>query len=478
MKRFHVKKGPFLNHWNTTSKMMFHLFIALLPIILFSFYKNGIYPYMQGRATFYGMIFPLLFLFVSSISSFIFELLFTRFLFHKKGKELKETLKGSYSFFPGLFLGLILPINTPFSILIFGSFMATVVGKMLYGGFGKNIFNPALIGRLFVITIYATTITELGGYYNVYEIDTISGATPLANMGVVEGIGSYETLVSPYGNLSDFFFGFIPGALGETSAFLCILAFFYLSLMRVIKWKIPLIYVGTVFVMTFIIGTYNGLEIWYPFFQIMSGGLLFGAVFMATDPVTSPTTSIGQIIYALFLGILTVVFRYLTPYPEGVLTSILTMNLFIPILDLIGSSSKMAIQKIFLPLFIAVITLVGVSYYIASSYQVKDTKDLNYQVIDRKKEGNYQIFVVTQKGNGGPIKIEIEVLNHKITSLKVLDHKETESYYQLVEKSNYINYLIQNQNKKENLDTISGATISSSALKKAVINTLALEQEG
>lgn len=477
MRKFSVKKGPFLKHKNTSKKMEINLFIALLPIILFGFYKNGIYPYTMGRATIYGMLFPLIFLSVSTFAGFLFEVLFTRFLLHKKGKELKEALRDSFSIYPGLFLGLILPINTPLSIVIFGSFMATIIGKMIYGGFGNNIFNPALIGRLFIISIYATTITQMGGCFNVYELDTISSATPLANASIVEGIGTYESLIAPYGSLSDFFFGFIPGTIGETSAFLCIIGFIYLVLTRVIKWKIPIFYIGTVFVMTFIIGRMNGLELWYPLFQIFSGGLMFGAVFMATDPVTSPTTSIGQIIYAFFLGILTVVFRYLTPFPEGVLTSILTMNLFVAILDRIGSSSKIAIKKIGIPFIIAMVAIIGISYYIGSSYQIDQTKgDPNYEVLETKTNGNQVQYTVTQKGNGGPIKAEITLINQKVVAINILEHKETASYYQLVEHADYINYLIKNQTQMKDLDTVSGATVSSSALKKMLINTINLEQ--
>ena len=155
---------------------------------------------------------------------------------------------------------------------------------MIYGGFGNNIFNPALIGGLFVITMYGSLIDSRGGYLNKYELDAISSATPLKNYSAVSTI-NYDTVIKPYGNLNNFFIGTIPGSIGETSALLCIIAFIFLSYKKVIKWKIPVFYIGTVFLMTYIIGVFNGFGIWYPIFQILSGGLLFGAIFISSSRI-------------------------------------------------------------------------------------------------------------------------------------------------------------------------------------------------
>lgn len=465
--KFNILKGPFVKSKNSTHKIMRNLIIALIPIILFSFYKNGIVLYLNDKTDLYGMFYPLIFIFIGTFSTFIIETLYA-FLFLKKRKnELTNYIKNSFSLIPGLFVSLVLPLNTPLEILVFGCLIATIIGKMIYGGFGKNIFNPALIGCLFVVSTYSSIITTNGGYINKYELDTVGSATPLTNVKLVDGIGSYETLVEPYGTLEDFFFGMIPGSVGETCSFLIILAFIYLVFKRVIKWKIPVIYVGTVFIMTYIIGSINGLGIWYPLFHILSGGLLFGAVFMATDPVTSPTTSIGQIIYAIFLGILTVVFRFNTSAPEGVLTSILTMNMFVMLLDRVGSSSKIAINKIIIPLIIGITLIIGISINIGNKYN-KEQVDTNFNVIE--KTDTY--YIASQKGNGGPIKAKLYINNNKITKIEILEQNETPSYYKAVEDSNYINKLINNQETIEEVDTVSGATISSSALKKLVINVL------
>lgn len=451
MKNYHLQTDPFIKSKDNTNKIMIRLFVALVPIILFAFYKNGILPYLNNKTDILGMFYPLILILISTISSLTFEFLYCKFI---------SKTKPTYSIFPGLFLALILPINIPISILIFGSLCATIVGKMLFGGFGYNIFNPALIGRLFIIASYASVI---GSYLNPYEFDTLASATPLSN--VVNGIGTYESLVAPYGSLMNFFIGTIPGCLGETSALLCVLGFIYLSLTKTIKWKIPVLYITTVFLLTFMIGSLNGLGIWYPLFQILSGGLMFGAVFMATDPVTSPVTPKGQIIYGIMLGILTVTFRYLTPYPEGVLTSILTMNMLSIIVDKIGLS------KIFNVSIIVIIILGAlIGYNISNKYKTIDVKDSNFNIIEKTKEKNTTTYIVTEKGYVGLIKAKVIIEDNEITSIEVLE--QNESFYSKVENNDYINKLITNQKNLTNLDTVSGATFTSSALKKMLINII------
>ena len=396
MKNFIVKDGPFLKSKDTTKKMMLNLLIALLPIAFFNIYKNGIIPYQNNKISFISIFYPLLFVLIPTITSCLVETLYGFIFLKKRKKDILKFIVNSFSIFPGLFLGLILPINTPISIVILGAVVATVIGKLVYGGFGNNIFNPALIGRLFVISTYAIVISGAGGYLNSYEVDTISSSTPLSNANVIEGIGTYETLVSPYGNLLNFFIGTIPGAVGETSALLCLLAFIYLTVTKTIKWKIPLTYVTIVFVMTYIIGSINNLGIWYPLFQILSGGLMFGAVFMATDPVTSPTTPVGQVLYGLFLGILTVVFRYLTPYPEGVLTSILTMNMFVFILDRIGATARFNLKKSIIPYICALALIIGLSIYVGNKfYKIENATDPNFTIESKNSEGEKTIDIAS-----------------------------------------------------------------------------------
>ncbi len=462
-------KGPFIKHKNSSSKMMRNLLIALAPIIIFSFYKNGVEPFINGKTNFLGLIYPIIFLLIPTLISFLTEGVYARFILKKKGNDLKEYIKKSYSIFPGLFLGLILPLNIPISIVILGAIVATVLGKLVYGGFGNNIFNPALIGYIFIVASYSIFFSN-SYYLNDLEVDTINGATPLTNVKTVEGIGTYETLVEPYGNMNNFLFGFIPGAVGETSSILCIVAFIYLTLTKTIKWQIPVIYVGTVFLMTSIIGFTNGQGIYYPLFQILSGGLMFGAVFMATDPVTSPTTKPGMILSSITLGILTVFLRYNGSYPEGVATSILTVNMLTFIFEKLGVKIKFNIRKIIMPLTVLLLIMSLITFKISASYNNKVEGDPNFNIISKEKVGNKISYTVTQKGYVGNIKALIEFENGKLIKFEVLE--QNESFYSKIEDSNYIDSLIKNVNNLNDFDTVSGATITSNALKKMLINVV------
>lgn len=461
--------GPFMKSEDNTSKMMFRVVIALIPIIIFSFYKNGIIPYIHQTTDLLGAFYPLLFISIAVLSTLIFET-FYQLLFNKD-KNLKKILGDSYAYMPGLFLGLILPINTPLSIVVIGGFCASIIGKMLFGGFGKNIFNPALIGRLMIISTYSLIIMNNGGYLNSYEVDTISSATPLSNVSLVTGIGTYEQLVAPYGSLWDFLIGTIPGCVGETSSLLCLAAFVYLTITKTIKWRIPVCYVSTVFLMTLGIALFNKTGIWYPIFEILSGGLLFGAVFMATDPVTSPITKSGQIIYGLLLGLLTVTLRYLTAYPEGVLTSILTMNMLVFIIDKLGVKIKFDKKKIIIPLVIIIFLIIAITLVIGDKKNVKiDSTDHNFEIISKEVANDKTTYIVTEQGYESKIKIQIVISNDRVTSIEILD--QNDSFFSKVIDANYTEKLLQEQDNLSDCDTVSGATFSSTAVRKALINTL------
>lgn len=466
MKKF----GPFIKSHNSTSKMMLNLFLSLVPIILFSVYKNGILPYQEGKIELFYVLYPILFVIIPALTSFAFETLWAIIFLKKRNKDIIEYIKTSYSFFPGLFLGLVLPLNMPLWLLVLAALVATI-SKMIFGGFGKNWFNPALIGYLFLFLFFSSYFQMNGGYFNKLELDTISSSTPLTNAMTLDTIGDYNSLVKPYGSLMDFFIGTIPGAVGETSALLCLLAGIYLTITGVIKWKIPMVYILTVFFMTFFIGNINDLGIWYPLFQILSGGLMFGAIFMTTDPVTSPTTSQGQILYGLFLGILTVIIRYLLPYPEGVFISILIMNIFVKLLDNIGYKAKFDFRISILPYLIAWTVIIGLGFYIGNSYLKASTSvDSNFKIISKETSGNKTTYIVTEKGYVGDIKAEVVVNKEKVLSYKVLE--QSESYYYRIYDSNYLDNLVNNQFSLNDVDTVSGATITSKALKKLLQNVL------
>ena len=283
--------------------------------------------------------------------------------------------------------------------------------------------------------------------------------------------GSYDVLVSPYGSLFNFLFGMIPGTIGEVSKLLIILAFIYLTITKTIKWRIPVMYTLTVFLSTFIIGNILSLDVWYPLFHVLSGGLLFGAVFMATDPVTSPITKSGQVLYGISLGILTVLLRFLTPYPEGVMTSILFMNLLVFLFDKIGLKIKNDKKNLVIPYIIIILLFIsvslGIGFKVNKEVLSKDNKDnLNVDIIDIKDNGNTKTYNVSSKG-WGVIKASIEVSDDKIISILITD-SSSETQWNEIEKVNYLDDLIKNQDDIDSLDAVSGSTRTSNGLKNMI----------
>lgn len=452
-RRFTLAKAPYIRRADSTlstSQIMNYFVIALVPIILFAWIKNGFLPFLDVETKTFSsvlnMLYPLILVFIGGFTSFISEFVYFKFI--KKTITPIEETKNSFAIIPGLLLGMIVSINTPLWILILGTLFATVIGKLLFGGFGKNVFNPALVGYLFIQTAYFGVVAKNGGYLNGSEaisLDIVSGVTPLANLAA-NPTGHFEQLVAPYGSLMDFFIGTIPGSLAETSALLCILAAGFLIWKKVINWRIPVIYVGTVFALTYIIGAFNGhaAHLWYPTFGILSGGLMFGAVFMATEPVTSPRTPNGKVLYALSLGALTILFRYKSNFPEGVATSILAMNLLVIIYDNIASRLRVnpKTKQVIATYAVFGLVLIGISAYAISSVKPAtlnysyDSSEVDYETLNinhKVKYGNHQLIVQTDL-EGNVTKVDLQGQ----TYLKVdeIDHSKLESNYKNV--GNYI----------------------------------------
>jgi electron transport complex protein RnfD len=452
--------------------MMKVLLLALIPVIAFSIFKNGIMPYMLGYGTVFDMLRPLLMILLSIFVCFVTEYGWARIILKEKKKSLQFYLKNSYFIYPGLFLALVLPINTPLVLVMLGAFVATFIGKIIFGGFGNNVFNPALVGALFVTSSYYNLIAQNGGYMNLMEVDTVSAATPLTNLGLNNFIASYDVLIKPFGDIWNFISGGIPGSLGETSAILIIIGFLYLIYKKVITWHIPVLYVGTVFVLTYIIGTYFGLDVWYPLFHIFSGGLLFGAVFMATDPVTSPTNPSSQVLYGISLGILTVIFRFSGTYPEGVLTSILTMNMLVVIFDKIGSRGRVEVKKLILPVMVLLVIFSTTAISIINKLDVNEEEivDETFEVIEESNESGEYMYHVSQDGFHGPIEAVVYIDNDLITDIEIVS--QSESVWLKFEDGEYLSSLIGSQENLDNVDVISGATYTSNYLKDIVNKTL------
>ena len=230
----------------------------------------------------------------------------------------------------GVLLAFVCPVTIPYWTIILGDFFAIILVKQLFGGLGKNFVNPALAARAFLFG-WPTLMTN----FVAPGPDAVSTATPMSNM--------HQGLL-PECDLSDLFLGSVGGCLGETSALLLLIGFGYLLIRRVITPRIPAAYLLTVAVLTFLFPQGNNGAQWMCY-QLVGGGLMLGAIFMATDYVTSPLTRYGQIIYGIGCGVLTILIRYFGGYSEGVSYAILVMNTCVVLLDRLGRPTRFGAPK-------------------------------------------------------------------------------------------------------------------------------------
>lgn len=243
------------------------------------------------------------------------------------GKQ--NTLRDCSALVTGMLLALTLPASVPLGIALLGSVFAIVLAKCMCGGLGQNILNPALAARAFLMLLFPAALTH-------YEaIDGISSATPLHHM-VMPALPEYS--------LMDMFLGRIPGSIGELSALALLLGGVFLVARKVISPKIPLAYLGSVAVLTLIFSK-TGSPVDWMLYSVLGGGVMLGAIFMATDYATSPVTPMGQILYGIGCGVLTVFFRYFGLFPEGVTYAILLMNLATWGLDRITAPRRFGVKK-------------------------------------------------------------------------------------------------------------------------------------
>ena len=240
----------------------------------------------------------------------------------------------------GMLIAFVCPVTVPYWCIILGDFFAIVVVKQLFGGIGKNFVNPALAARAFMFSWPAIMNTWVKpGFENAAGLwsatDAVTSATPMASLH--QGALSDASLL-------DMFLGNVGGSLGETSALLLLVGFAYLLLRKVISARIPVAYIGTVAVLALLFPQGNDPVMWMAS-QVLGGGLMLGAIFMATDYVTSPVTKLGQIIFGIGCGVITIVIRYFGGYPEGVSYAILVMNCCVVLLDKVGRPVKFGAPK-------------------------------------------------------------------------------------------------------------------------------------
>lgn len=316
MEKLIISPSPHIHGGDSISKNMYAVVVALIPAIAVSLYVFGL-----------GALITLL---VSVVSCVVFEHLIDRLLL-----KVPTTVFDGSAILTGILLGMNLPSNISPWIVVIGALVAIGVAKMSFGGLGTNIFNPALVGRVFLLISYPVQMATWPKAHQMTEyLDATTGATPLGTMkDVIRCVpgASYENIPD---NLNMFLGINIGGSLGEISAIALILGLVYMLVKKVITWHIPVSIIVTTFVFGYIMHFVNPTL--YPdgLFHILSGGLMLGAIFMATDYVTSPMSKNGQLIYGVAIGIITVLIRLFGAYPEGVSFAIIIMNAFTPLINM------------------------------------------------------------------------------------------------------------------------------------------------
>jgi electron transport complex protein RnfD len=312
-----ISPSPHVHGEETTRKLMFGVVIALMPALFASVFYFGTGAVIVTAT--------------SVISCILFEYLIQRFIFKKP-----VSITDGSALVTGLLLAFNLPSNIPVFIIVIGSFVSIGVAKMTFGGLGNNPFNPALVGRVFMLISFPVQMTSWpvpAGLKTGY-IDAITGATPLAILK--EGIKNGESLsqlMEKIPTTMQMFLGKMGGSMGEVAAIALLIGFTYMLVKKIITWHIPISIIGTITIFTTILWLVNPETNANPVFHLLTGGVLLGAIFMATDYVTSPMNPKAMILYGCGIGVLTVIIRVWGAYPEGVSFAILIMNAFVPLMN-------------------------------------------------------------------------------------------------------------------------------------------------
>lgn len=317
-KILNVSPSPHLSTPETTRRLMYGVVIALIPALAASVYYFGM-----------GAVIVTL---TSVLSCVAVEYLVQKFIL-----KTKPSVKDGSAVVTGLLLAVNVPSNLPIWIIIIGAVISIGVAKMTFGGLGSNPFNPALVGRVFLLISFPVQMTSWpvpSGFRTGY-LDAVTGATPLGIL--TEGVKAGESVASLMEKVPthmQLFYGYMGGSMGEIAAAALILGGIYMVWKKIISWHIPVSILVSVALFTGILWLADPTKYADPGFHLLTGGIMLGAIFMATDYVTSPMTHKGMIIYGVGIGVITVLIRIWGAYPEGVSFAILIMNAFVPLLNM------------------------------------------------------------------------------------------------------------------------------------------------
>ena len=311
---FHVSSAPHVRAKTSTQNVMLWVIIAMLPTACFGIWNFGFRALLLIVATVLSCV----------LSETVFNLIVKK----------KNTIGDLSAVVTGMILALNMPVTLPIWMAVLGGVFAIVVVKMLFGGLGQNFMNPALAGRCFLLIAFTSEMSN-------FVCDAYTAATPLAELKSTGGI------IAPWNNyqLVDMFIGTTPGTIGETSALCLLIGGAILVAMKIISLRIPVAYLGSFAVLMFLFGQ-RAFDPTYVAAQLMAGGIMFGAWFMATDYATTPITKNGQILFGICCGVLTFLFRTIGGTPEGVSYAIILSNLLVPLIEKITIPRAFGVVKV------------------------------------------------------------------------------------------------------------------------------------
>lgn len=319
MNKLLISPSPHVHSGDSIEKNMYGVLIALIPAFICS-------------VVFFGMG-AIIVTLTSVLACLIFEYLIQKFILKRQ-----PTIWDGSAIITGVLLAFNVPANLPIWIILIGALVAIGIGKMSFGGLGCNIFNPALVGRVFLLISFPVQMTTwpMAQGFNTSYIDAQTGATPLALLkeAVKTGTPVNEVLnTEGFVTYKDMLLGNMGGSLGEVAALALLVGFAFMLFRRIITWHIPVAIFATVVVFGGILHLCDPVQFVNPLFHLLTGGMMLGAIFMATDYVTSPMSSKGMIIYGVGIGVLTIIIRVFGAYPEGMSFAILIMNAFTPLIN-------------------------------------------------------------------------------------------------------------------------------------------------
>ena len=433
--KFSLAKGPFLRNKRSTTGIMLELFAVLAVVWLVSVVSYSV------RFNFSVGLRAILVVLVSLVTTLVIDVIMALVKGKRSVKDIGKFVLTSYSYVTSIIFALCLPVGTNFYAVIIGSIVATLLGKYVFGGFGYNIFNPAIIGRIFVGLAFGSSLNYgIESSANSSSYDFVSGSTVTGSINWTNG-------AIPEGyDLKTLLFGNYNGAMGETFTILLVVAAIYLIIRGIINYRLMLSYLLTITGVSFFLGLFYGADnvLSYTLLQLITGGIMFAAVFMITDPVTSPKSMNGKIIYGIGAGALTMLIRINSDYPEGVMFSIALMNMLNPLIDsCIKGNTFTNVGKRWIVIASFFVGSIGLNVGFNALYPLeKEEKSswLENYTVEKISDSEY---TVSSQGFKGTLKFKVTVdtANKNITSVEILENSPQE-YYSSLQNSAIYNAIV------------------------------------